>query len=337
MYNLEEYDYKLDPMLIAQSPVEPRDSCRLLVVDRKEKTFEDKIFRDISQYIGKDDIIVLNNTRVIPARLFGKKDSGAEIEVLLLEKLDKPNMWKCLVKPGGKIKSSSRLIFSKNLSANVIEHLHDGSRIIEFEGIDVWKEICLIGQTPLPPYIHEKIDDPEKYQTKYAKVEGAVAAPTAGLHFTSELIEKIKANGTKFAELTLHVGLGTFRPIKENDIRNHEIHEEYYSIDKSTKEKIDETKKNGGRVIAVGTTVVRTLETVGIFPDRLFGKTDIYIYPPFDFKYVDCLITNFHLPKSSLLLLVSAFSGHETIMDAYKKAVADRYRFFSFGDAMFIK
>ncbi|MDN5341585.1 tRNA preQ1(34) S-adenosylmethionine ribosyltransferase-isomerase QueA [Oceanotoga sp. DSM 15011] len=336
MYRIEEYDYYLPQEQIAQDPVEPRDSSKLMILDREKKTIEHKIFREIIDYLNPKDLLIVNNTKVIPARIYGKKSTGAKIEILLLEKIGEGNKWKSLVKPGGKIKLGNELIFSNKLKAKVIKHYDDGARLLEFYGENIWDEINKIGETPLPPYIHKKLEDNNRYQTNYAKIEGAVAAPTAGLHFTKELLDKISKKGIDLEEVTLHVGLGTFRPVNEEDIRNHQIHEEYYSISEDVKNKIEETKKNGGRIIAVGTTVVRTLESYAL-NKKLSGKTNIYIYPPYNFKIVDGLITNFHLPKSSLLMLVSAFNGHQFTMKSYKEAVEKNYRFFSFGDAMFIK
>jgi len=335
-FDLEQYDYELPEELIAQEPVEPRDSCKLMVLNRKTKSIEHKIFRDIKSYLHPGDLIVLNNTRVIPARLCGKKETGAKVEVLLLEKDGDDRTWKSLVKPGGKIKTGNKLVFKDNLTCTVLEHLEDGSRILEFDDPNFFSKLEEIGEIPLPPYIKEQIDDPEKYQTTYAKYEGAVAAPTAGLHFTQELLKELADYGVNFAEVTLHVGLGTFRPVKEADIRNHQIHEEYYSVSKSVLHDIARTKANGKRVIATGTTVVRTLESIARDPDKLVGRTNLYIYPPFEFKIIDALITNFHLPRSSLLFLVSAFAGHDFIMNSYEIAKDKKYRFFSFGDAMFI-
>jgi len=336
LFDINSYDYNLPEELIAQTPVEPRDSSKLLVLSRDNLNFEHRNFFDITDYLSDRDMIVVNNTKVIPARLYGKKETGANAEILLLEKLSDDNLWKALVRPGNKIKTGNRIIFSENLYGEIKNHNEDGSRNIMFFGENIWSEINKIGNMPLPPYIHEKLENPDRYQTKYAKIEGAVAAPTAGLHFTEKLIEKVKNKGISFEEVTLHVGLGTFRPVSENDIRNHDIHHEYYTVKKDTYDKISAHRKNGGRLIAVGTTVVRTLESVAL-TGKLSGDTNIYIYPPFEFKSVDALITNFHLPKSSLIMLVSAFAGYEYTMKAYKEAVDKKYRFFSFGDSMFIQ
>ncbi|PNR93983.1 tRNA preQ1(34) S-adenosylmethionine ribosyltransferase-isomerase QueA [Petrotoga sp. 9PWA.NaAc.5.4] len=336
IFNIENYNYDLPEELIAQEPVEPRDSCRLMVLDRNKRTIEHAIFRQIKSYLKKGDLLVVNNTKVIPARLHGKKETGAKVEVLLLEKDGSEKIWKALVKPGGKIKKGNKLIFADGITCQVIDHLEDGSRILEFEEEDFYSKIFEIGEIPLPPYIKKSLDDPNKYQTKYAKYEGAVAAPTAGLHFTEKLLQELREYGINFSEVTLHVGLGTFRPVKEKDIRNYDIHEEYYSVSKNTLEEIAKTKARGNKVVAVGTTVVRTLESISRNPEKLIGKTKLYIYPPFEFRIVDALITNFHLPKSSLIFLVSAFAGYDYLMNAYKQAIDKSYRFFSFGDAMLI-
>jgi len=336
MYKISDYDYDLPKEMIAQTPAEPRDECKLMVLDKKTGDTEHKIFKDVIDYLEPGDVLVVNNTKDIPARIYGQKTTGAKVEILLLEKTDEKNSWKCLVKPGGKIKVSTEILFSEKLTGIVTHHNNDGSRIIEFVGEDIWNEINRIGETPLPPYITKKIDDDSKYQTKYAKKEGAVAAPTAGLHFTEELLQKIRDKGIQIEEVTLHVGLGTFRPIDVEDIRDHKIHEEFYEVKQETYEKIKKAKKEGNNIVAVGTTVVRTLESIAL-DDKLMGKTGIYIYPPYKFKIVDKLITNFHLPKSSLLLLVSAFSDKEIIMNSYEEAKKENYRFFSFGDAMLLK
>lgn len=336
MYKISDYDYHLPDEMIAQTPAEPRDECKFMVIDKKTGETEHKIFKEVIDYLEPGDVMVVNNTKVIPARIYGQKTTGAKVEILLLEKTEEDNSWKCLVKPGGKIKVDTEIVFSDKLKGLVTHHNDDGSRIIKFVGEDIWNEINKIGETPLPPYITNKIDDDSKYQTKYAKREGAVAAPTAGLHFTEKLLQKIRDKGVQIEEVTLHVGLGTFRPIDVEDIRDHEIHEEFYEVKKETYEKIKKAKKEGNNIIAVGTTVVRTLESIAI-SEQLIGKTGIYIYPPYEFKLIDKLITNFHLPKSSLLLLVSAFSDKEIIMNAYEEAKKENYRFFSFGDAMLLK
>ena len=330
---VSDFDFELPKELIAQKPAEPRDSARLMVLNREFKHIEHRIFRDIKEYLKEGDVLILNNTKVIPARLLGKKITGARIEVFLLEKIE-DGIWKCLVKPGSKMKVGSELVFRNGLFGKVIARNDDGTRIIEFSAKED-KEIFSAGEVPLPPYIKNRGIDPEKYQTVYAQKEGAVAAPTAGLHFTKELLDEIKKMGVKVAYITLHVGLGTFRPVKVENIENHEMEEEFYHVPKETVDIINDAQ---GRIIAVGTTVVRTLETIARLPkmDEYTGKTDIFIYPPFEFKMVDALITNFHLPRSTLLMLVSAFAGLDLIKKAYKIAIEKEYRFFSFGDAMFI-
>ncbi|AEX84912.1 S-adenosylmethionine tRNA ribosyltransferase [Marinitoga sp. 1135] len=339
LYKVEDFDYHLPEEYIAQKPAEPRDSSRLMVLNRNIRTIEHKIFRNIIDYLKPGDLMVLNNTKVIPARLYGRKTTGAKVEVLLLEKTHEENTWKALVKPGSKLKKGAEIKFSDHLYAKIIEHNSDGSRIIHFTSDkDVWEEIERVGNMPLPPYIKSTDVPGERYQTEYAKIQGAVAAPTAGLHFTKELLNKIKEKGIEFAEVTLHVGLGTFRPVKVDNIEEHEMHEEYYEVPAETMKKIREYRQNKGRIISVGTTVVRTLETIAQLPEQesYMGTTDIFIYPPYEFKLIDALITNFHLPKSTLLMLVAAFGGYDFIMEAYKKAVEEKYRFFSFGDSMFI-
>jgi len=333
---LKEFDYYLPKGLIAQKPAEPRDSSRLMVINRKTEEIEHRIFRDIVEYIDEGDLLVLNTTKVIPARLFGRKTTGAKVEVFLLEKVSN-GVWKCLVKPGAKLKPGAEVVFKKGLKAKIVERCPDGTRIVDFNtNNDV--EIFSYGEVPLPPYIKNPEVDPTRYQTVFAKEEGAVAAPTAGLHFTKELIEKLKEKGVNFAEVVLHIGLGTFRPVKVENIEEHKMEEEFYMVPEETVRLIENTRKNGKRVIAVGTTVVRTLETIARLPksEKYSGKTDLFIYPPFEFKVVDALITNLHLPKSTLLMLVSAFAGLDLIKKAYKIAVEEKYRFFSFGDACFI-
>ncbi|KLO25134.1 tRNA preQ1(34) S-adenosylmethionine ribosyltransferase-isomerase QueA [Marinitoga sp. 1155] len=339
LYEVNDFEYYLPEEYIAQKPANPRDSSRLMVLNRKKQSIEHKIFRDIIDYLKPGDLMVINNTKVIPARLYGQKTTGAKVEVLLLEKTHEDNTWKALVRPGSKLKKGAEIRFSDDLYAKIIEHNSDGSRIINFISDKVvWEEIEKIGNMPLPPYIKNQDVPKDRYQTEYAKIQGAVAAPTAGLHFTKELLEKIKNKGIEFAEVTLHVGLGTFRPVKVERIEEHEMHEEYYEVPENTVKKIEEYKKNNGRIISVGTTVVRTLETIALLPKQkaYMGTTDIFIYPPYEFKLIDALITNFHLPKSTLLMLVSSFGGYDFIMKAYKTAVEEKYRFFSFGDSMFI-
>lgn len=339
LYDLEAYNYHLPEELIAQEPVEPRDASRLMVVNRATGEIEHRIFREILDYLYPGDTVVFNVSKVIPARLIGRKSTGAKVEILLLEKLGE-GVWKCLVKPGKAIKDGAVLTFCRGedfLTATCLGRAEEGTRIFEFSA-KTDSEIFSFGQVPLPHYIKNQNVDAQRYQTVYAKNEGSVAAPTAGLHFTPELIEKIKLKGINVAEITLHVGISTFRPVKTKDIREHKMHEEFYIVPRETVQIINETKRSGGRVIAVGTTSVRTLETIArLHPaDSYSGKTDIFIYPPFEFKIVDALITNFHLPKSTLLMLVSAFAGYELTMKFYNLAVVERYRFFSFGDACFI-
>ncbi|MEJ5257297.1 MAG: tRNA preQ1(34) S-adenosylmethionine ribosyltransferase-isomerase QueA [Fervidobacterium sp.] len=339
LYKLDAYDYFLPEELIAQQPIEPRDHSRLMVLDRTTGNIQHRMFKDILEYLSPKDILVFNTSKVIPARIYGKKTTGATVELLLLEKMSL-GVWKCLVKPGKAVKEGTEIVFHKpdgNIIGKCVGRAEEGTRIIEFSVSDD-HIIFSLGKIPLPHYIKNENIEFERYQTVYAKHEGSVAAPTAGLHFTNELLEKIKSKGVRTAEVILHVGIGTFRPVKAEDIRHHKMHEEYYIVPEETVNLIDEVKSTNGRVIAVGTTSVRTLETIARQPKSgsYSGKTDIFIYPPFEFKIVDALITNFHLPKSSLIMLVSAFAGYELTMQAYKIAVEEKYRFFSFGDAMFI-
>ncbi|EPY2273159.1 tRNA preQ1(34) S-adenosylmethionine ribosyltransferase-isomerase QueA [Clostridium sporogenes] len=339
---VKDFDFYLPEELIAQHPMEKRDEARLLVLDKKTGEIEDKIFKDILDYLTPNDCLVLNNTRVLPARLIGsKEETGGKMEFLLLKRTDKDE-WETLVKPGKRAQIGAKFIFGNGeLKAEVIGMGEEGSRIVKFYYEGIFEEILdQLGQMPLPPYIKEKLDDKEMYQTVYSKEEGSAAAPTAGLHFTEELLEKIKEKGVKLAFLTLHVGLGTFRPVKVEDIQEHIMHSEYYKMDKETAKIINTTREKGGRVIAVGTTSCRTLETIGDIDGKVkeqSGWTDIFIYPGYKYKVVDTLITNFHLPQSTLLMLVSALAGRDNIMNAYNMAVEKEYRFFSFGDAMFIK
>lgn len=337
----EDFDYYLPEELIAQHPADKRDFSRLMVVDRKTGQREDKHFYDIIDYLNEGDLLVMNDTRVIPARLFGHREGKEEeIEVFLLENIEK-DKWEVLVRPGKKMKIGTKCIFSDELSLEVVDIKEDGNRIVEFSYEGIFQEILdRLGNMPLPPYIKEKLKDKERYQTVYSKNPGSVAAPTAGLHFTKELLKKIEEKGVKLAYITLNVGLGTFRPVKVDDVKNHKMHSEFYQISKETADLINETKKNNKRIISTGTTTTRTLESVykkngEIKEDS--GWTDIFIYPGFEFKVIDCQITNFHLPKSTLIMLVSALSTKEIILDAYKDAVEKKYRFFSFGDAMFLK
>lgn len=333
-----DFYYDLPKERIAQTPVEPRDHSRLLVMDRFTGEMEHRHFYDIVDYLHPGDLLVINDSRVLPARLYGyKEDTGAHMELLLLEQ--KENMvWECLAKPGKKAKPGVKLIFGDGLLVGeVVEVKEDGNRMVKFtcDG-NFYSVLDQIGQMPLPPYITEKLQDKERYQTVYSKELGSAAAPTAGLHFTPELMDKIRAMGVDFASVTLHVGLGTFRPVKAEEVTEHKMHSEHCLLPKETAEKILKTKANGGRVIAVGTTSCRTLESVATFTGQIQpweGYTDIFIYPGYEFKVLDGLITNFHLPESTLIMLVSAFAGREHILHAYEEAVKLEYRFFSFGDA----
>ena len=339
---LEEFDYNLPEELIAQIPIQKRDESRLMVVDREKRTITDKVFKDIIDYLEPGDCIVRNNTKVIPARLYGKKETGANVEFVLLKQLE-GDIWESIVRPGNKLKPGTKVIFGDGLlEAEILEILEDGTRKVKFTYEGIFNEILdQIGLMPLPPYIHESLKENNRYQTVYAKYEGSAAAPTAGLHFTPELLKKIEGKGVKIANVTLHVGIGTFRPVKEKNIEEHKMHTEHFYIKQEDAEKINETKKNGKKVIAVGTTSCRVLETIADEKTGLVKEiesdTGIYIYPGYKFKCIDGLITNFHLPKSTLLMLVSALADREFILEAYNKAVEEKYIFFSFGDAMFIK
>ena len=339
---VSDFDFYLPEELIAQCPLKERDSSRFMVVDRKTGEIEHKVFHDVIDYLEKGDTLVLNNTRVMPARLIGEKEeTGGKIEFLLLKRIE-GDKWECLAKPGKKAKVGAMFTFGEGkLKAVVREIGLEGNRVIEFIYNGIFEEILdELGQMPLPPYIHEKLDDRERYQTVYSKEKGSAAAPTAGLHFTEELLEKIREKGVNIAFVTLHVGLGTFRPVKVESIDEHIMHSEYYELDEENAKIINDTKKRGNRVIAVGTTSTRTLETIGNENGEVraqSGWTNIFIFPGYKFNIVDALITNFHLPESTLIMLVSALAGKENIMNAYKKAVEEKYRFFSFGDAMFIK
>ena len=337
-----DFDYDLPQELIAQDPLEQRDSSRLLILDKETGERTHKIFHDIIDYLHEGDCLVINNTKVIPARLIGEREgTGGKVEVLLLKRRS-DNVWETLVKPGKKARPGMRLSFGDGLlHAEVQEVVDEGNRLVRFEYEGIFEEILdQLGQMPLPPYITHQLKDKNRYQTVYAKYEGSAAAPTAGLHFTEELLEQIRAKGVKIARVTLHVGLGTFRPVKVEDVTEHHMHTEFYHVSEEAADIINETKKQGGRVICVGTTSCRTIESAaddqGIV-HATEGDTDIFIYPGYQFKVLDCLITNFHLPESTLLMLVSALAGKENIMAAYREAVEMRYRFFSFGDAMFIK
>lgn len=336
-----DFGYELPQELIAQDPLEDRASSRLLLLDKSTGERKHKIFHDIIHYLHKGDCLVINNTKVIPARLIGEKEeTGGRVEVLLLKRREN-NIWETLVKPGKKARPGARLSFGDGLLlGEVKEVVEEGNRLIQFEYDGIFEEILdQLGQMPLPPYITHQLKDKNRYQTVYAKYKGSAAAPTAGLHFTSELLEKIKQKGVSIAHVTLHVGLGTFRPVKVEDVTEHHMHTEYYRITREAADLINETKKKGGRIICVGTTSCRTIESAvgenGLVQARE-GDTSIFIYPGYQFKVMDCLITNFHLPESTLLMLVSALAGKERIMEAYREAVERRYRFFSFGDAMFI-
>lgn len=337
----KDFYYDLPPELIAQTPLSDRTASKLLVVNRQSGDLSHKIFRDITEYLKPGDCLVMNNTRVIPARLYGTKEgSGGKIEFLLLKRLEM-DVWEVILKPGKKAKPGSRFEFGDGLlRAEVLEIIEDGKRIVRFEYEGVWEELLdTLGEMPLPPYIKEKLEDRERYQTVYSKIEGSAAAPTAGLHFTEELLSKIQSMGVKIAYLTLHVGLGTFRPVAVENVEEHIMHTEHYEVTAEAAELINQTRQKGGRIIAVGTTSVRTLETVADSNGLLrpaVGETNIFIYPGYQFKAVDGLITNFHLPESTLLMLVSAFAGKESIFHAYEEAVREKYRFFSFGDAMLL-
>ena len=337
--SLDTYDYHLPEELIAQTPLDKRDESRLLVFDRKTKETYHRHFKDITDFLRKGDVLVVNNTRVLPARLLSKKSTGALVEILLLKRINMTD-WEVLLKPAKRVKIGNILTINDELKCELLEIKDDGNRIVRFYFKGVFEEILnRVGSMPLPHYIHEKLNDKERYQTVYNKVLGSAAAPTAGLHFTDELLQKIRDMGVEILELTLDVGLGTFRPCKEKDITKHIMHSEHYSLSQEVADKINKAKRENRRVIAVGTTSVRTLEAVaqnGVPLVEDEGETDIFIYPPYDFKVVDALITNFHLPKSTLIMLVSAFAGYENTMDIYETAVENQYRFFSFGDAMFI-
>lgn len=340
--NVKDFDFYLPEELIAQHPLEQRDSSRLMVLDKETGEINHKRFHDIVGYLNQGDTLVLNNTRVMPARLIGEKeDTHGKIEFLLLKRIEK-DKWECLTKPGKSAKVGRRFTFGDGkLKAEVVEVKEDGNRIIEFFYDGIFEEVLdALGEMPLPPYIHERLEDRERYQTVYSKENGSAAAPTAGLHFTQELLKEIKDKGINIVYLTLHVGLGTFRPVKVESLEEHEMHSEFYMISKESADIINETKKRGNAVISVGTTSTRTLETIGDengFVKEQSGWTNIFIYPGYKFKVVDNLITNFHLPQSTLIMLVSTLAGRDSVMNAYKEAVNEKYRFFSFGDAMFIK
>ena len=337
---VSEFNYDLPEELIAQTPLEKRDESRLMVLNRKNQTIEHKKFKDIIEYLNPGDCLVRNNTKVIPARIYGKKETGAHVEFLLLNNIE-GDIWECIVRPGNKLHVGTKVIFGDGLlKAEILEIMPGGTRKVKFIYDGIFNEILdKIGLMPLPPYIHEELKDNDRYQTVYAKYEGSAAAPTAGLHFTPELLKKIEEKGIKIANVTLHVGIGTFRPVKEENVEEHQMHTEHFYIKQEDVDKINEKKKAGKRVIAVGTTSCRVLETIadenGMVKETE-GDTGIYIYPGYKFKCLDGLITNFHLPQSTLLMLVSALAGKDYIMKAYKEAVKEKYRFFSFGDAMLI-
>ena len=336
-----DFDYDLPKELIAQTPIKKRDESRLMVLDRKEHTIEHRKFKDIIDYLEPGDVLVRNNTKVIPARLYGEKETGAKVEFLLLNNIEK-DIWECIVRPGNKLHAGAKVSFGDGiLKAEVLDTMPGGTRKVEFhyDGIfnEILDKICLM---PLPPYIHEQLKEKDRYQTVYAKYDGSAAAPTAGLHFTPELLKKIEEKGIAIANVTLHVGIGTFRPVKEDTVEAHQMHSEHFYIKEEDCEKINKAKKSGHRVIAVGTTSCRVLESIAdengyVKPTE--GDTQIFIYPGYKFRCLDALITNFHLPQSTLVMLVSALAGKDYIMEAYKEAVKEKYRFFSFGDAMLIK
>ena len=340
--NVKDYDYDLPEELIAQDPLEDRSSSRLMVLDRQTGDVEHRHFTDILEYLHPGDCLVINNTKVIPARLFGvKEDTQAKIEVLLLKRKEN-DIWETLVKPGKKAKPGTKLVFGDGLlTAEVVDVVEEGNRLIQFHYDGIFEEILdQLGQMPLPPYITHQLKDKNRYQTVYAKYDGSAAAPTAGLHFTKELLQKVKDMGVDIAEVTLHVGLGTFRPVKVENVLDHHMHSEFYMVSQEAADKINRAKESGHRVIAVGTTSTRTLEAAADENGRLHetsGWTEIFIYPGYQFKIIDGLITNFHLPQSTLVMLVSALAGREHVLHAYEIAVKERYRFFSFGDAMLIQ
>ena len=337
---VSDFKYDLPEELIAQTPIKQRDHSKLMVLNREKQTIEHKIFKDIIDYLEPGDVLVRNNTKVLPARLYGKKETGANVEFLLLNNIE-GDIWECIVRPGNKLHVGTKVIFGEGLlKANILEVMSGGTRKVQFEYQGIFNEILdQIGLMPLPPYIHEELKEKDRYQTVYAKYEGSAAAPTAGLHFTPELLEEIQKKGISVANVTLHVGIGTFRPVKEETVENHEMHSEHFYIKQEDADKINQAKQNGKKVIAVGTTSCRVLETIAdengmVKPTE--GDTQIFIYPGYHFKCLDALITNFHLPESTLLMLVSALAGREYIMKAYQEAVKEKYRFFSFGDAMLI-
>ena len=340
MLLLSDFDYDLPEERIAQTPIEPRNASRLMVLDPVEKTIDHRHFYDLKEFLEPGDTLIFNDTRVMPARLIGHRDqTGGKVEVFLLRRIDGTH-WETLVKPGKKAKPGNIIRFSDELSCEVTDHTDFGGRIVEFRFDGIFEEILdRLGETPLPPYIHERLEDKERYQTVYNREEGSAAAPTAGLHFTKEQMQELKDRGVNLGFVTLHVGLGTFRPVNVEDIEQHDMHKEFYRISDETAKLVMDTKAAGHRVIAVGTTSIRTLESAATAKGQIAGKsgwTEIFIYPGYDFKIVDGIITNFHLPKSTLIMLISAFAGRNFVLQAYKTAVEMKYRFFSFGDAMYL-
>ena len=339
---VSEFNYELPEELIAQVPLEKRDESRLMVLDREKQTIEHKVFKDIIDYLEPGDCLVRNNTKVLPARLYGKKETGAHVEFLLLNRIE-GDIWECIVRPGNKLHIGTKVVFGDGLlEAEILDTMPGGTRKVQFKYEGIFNEILdQIGLMPLPPYIHEELKENDRYQTVYAKYDCSAAAPTAGLHFTEELLKILEEKGVKIANVTLHVGIGTFRPVKVENIEEHDMHSEHFYIKQEDVDKINETKRQGKRVIAVGTTSCRVLETIASkengMVEPIEGDTKIFIYPGYKFKCIDGLITNFHLPESTLLMLVSALAGKEYIMKAYNEAVKEKYKFFSFGDAMFIK
>ena len=338
---VSEFNYELPEELIAQTPILKRDESRLMVLNRENKTIEHKIFKDILDYLKPGDVLVRNNTKVLPARIYGKKETGANVEFLLLKNIEN-DIWETIVRPGNKLRVGAKVIFGDGLlEAEILDILPGGTRKVNFKYDGIFNEILdKIGLMPLPPYIHEELKQKDRYQTVYAKYQGSAAAPTAGLHFTDELLRKLEEKGIEIANVTLHVGIGTFRPVKEETVEAHKMHSEHFYIKQEDVEKINKAKKEGRRVIAVGTTSSRVLESIADengMVKQIEDDTEIFIYPGYKFKCVDALITNFHLPQSTLLMLVSALAGKEFVMEAYRQAVEEKYRFFSFGDAMFIQ
>ncbi len=338
-----DYDYVLPDELVAQTPIEPRDSSRLLVLDRARNRIEHRIFSDIGEYFAEGDLLVVNDSRVLPARLHGWRPTGGRAEILLLNRLG-DQRWRAMIRPGRRLKPGSEIVLADNsgrktgVTATIVERFGDGQAVVQFPEV-VEQHLHEFGEMPLPPYIHERLKDPERYQTVYADIAGSAAAPTAGLHFTPELLDSLRSRGMRIAGVTLHVGVGTFLPVKADDVREHEMHAEWFHVPPETISAIRQTRERGGRVIAVGTTSCRTLESVDVsenHPAGASGWTQLFITPGFEFRTIDALITNFHLPRSTLLLLVSALAGRERIFDAYREAISERYRFFSFGDAMLI-